>query len=398
MKLKESQKKNVLIFGAGYVGTSLAVLFAQSHYVTLIDLDDKKIKQLKNCISPIQDDLIQEYLSSKKLNLQASTSYANFFKESEIIILAVPTNFIEEINSFDTSIIEGLIKSISKLTLIGSERKTVIIKSTIPIGFTDKLNKIYKNLNIIFIPEFLREGMALYDNLYPSRIIIGSDAPECADVCGDLFKSVALNNPEVIKMSSSEAESVKLFANTYLANRVSFFNELDSFCIEKNLNPKNIIDGISSDSRIGNFYNNPSFGYGGYCLPKDTKQLLSNYDDTPNDLIKAIIASNKTRKEYIAKKIIEKNPKIVGIYRLTMKSGSDNFRDSAILDIIKILELNSIHIIVFEPLLDDSKDLNICNNLEEFKSYSELIITNRKDKTLNDVKEKVYTRDIYNDN
>ena len=398
MKPIESQKQNILIFGAGYVGTSLAVLFAQYHNVALIDLDKKKIKQLKNSISPIKDKLIQEYLSSKKLNLRLSTSYKEFFKESDIIILAVPTNFMEEINSFDTSIIEDLIESFSKLIVTDSEKKTVIIKSTVPIGLTTKLNKIYKNLNIFFIPEFLREGKALHDNLYPSRIVIGSDASECAQEYGNLFKSIALNNPKIFKMSASEAESVKLFANTYLATRVSFFNEIDTFCMEENLNPKNIIDGISSDTRIGNFYNNPSFGYGGYCLPKDTRQLLSNLDQIPNELIKATIESNKKRKEYIAKKIIEKNPKVVGIYRLVMKSGSDNFRDSAIIDIIKILELNSIHIIVFEPLLNDLQDFNICNNLEEFKSCSELIITNRNDKVLNDVKEKIFSRDIYNDN
>lgn len=386
--------QKVTIIGAGYVGISLAVLLSKKVEVSIYDIDNKKIKSLKDRQSPITDNQIQSYLSSQKLKLSPTSELDEALLDTNLIILSLPTNFIERFNHFDTSIIE---KTLAKLDQ-RSHETPIVIKSTVPFGFTEKIQKKFKRLKIIFCPEFLREGSALEDNINPSRIIVG-DKSVLGIKIKDFFKSFSKNNPETLLMTSSEAEAVKLFSNTYLANRVSFFNELDSFCLDNNIDSKLVINGVSSDSRIGSFYNNPSFGYGGYCLPKDTKQLLVNFKDTPQSLISSIIESNKIRKDYIAKKIIEMKPKTVGIYRIVMKKDSDNYRDSAILDIKEVLELNQIEVYIFEPFLDlDSDEFNTIESLDEFKSKSEIIIANRIDEDIEDSVSKVFTRDVFKDN
>lgn len=385
--------KNISIVGCGYVGLSMGVLLSQDHKITMFDIDEEKVKLINSKKSPIDDKMIASFLETKKLNLKATTSNKQAFANSDIAILALPTNFCDKSQSFDTSIVEQVINKILKI----NPDICIFIKSTLPIGFTDLIRKKTRHKKIYFSPEFLREGKALEDNLYPSRIIVGGKDANAKGFANILQKAAIKKDIRKIFMSSSEAESVKLFSNTYLAMRVSFFNELDSFAEAHELNTKHIIDGVSLDPRIGQNYNNPSFGYGGYCLPKDTKQLLANFRDVPNNMIEAIVEANKTRKTFVADSIIAKDPKVVGIYRLQMKAGSDNFRSSSIQDIMKRIEAKGIEVIVFEPSINEESFYNskVLNNIDEFKQSSDIIIANRKDEELLDVEEKVYTRDIY---
>lgn len=380
----------ITVVGMGYVGLSNAILFSLNNEVVGIEVDEKKKDLINNKISPISDSFIEKYLK-EDLNLTVKTDPKKDYKDSELVIIAVPTNYDEKKDYFDTSIVERVIKDILEV----NKDMDIVIKSTIPIGFTQKARKENNTENIIFSPEFLREGKALYDSLYPSRIIIGEKSQRGEKIL-NLYKKAALNNPETFLMDSTEAEAVKLFANTYLAMRVSYFNELDSFASKYNLNTKDIINGVSSDPRIGNMYNNPSFGYGGYCLPKDTKQLLSNFKDVPNEIIKAIVDANDTRKKFVAKEILDKKPKVVGVYRLTMKSGSDNFRKSAIFDVINFLKEENVDVIIYEPTLKEEsyEGLKIVNDFSKFIE-SDIIIANRYDSNLDKVKDKVYTKDIF---
>jgi len=382
----------ITVVGAGYVGLSLATLLSKNNEVYLLDIVKEKLDMINNKISPIKDKDIEDYLQNKKLNLKTTLDYKEAFTNSKFIIIATPTDYNISTKVFDTKSVE---ESIKKIIEVNSDA-TIIIKSTIPIGYTKELRKKYKKKNIIFSPEFLREGKALYDNLYPSRIIIGDKSKKAREF-GNILKNSSLKKDVVIKyMDSNEAESVKLFSNTYLALRISFFNELDTFALEKGLNTKDIIDGVCLDPRIGDFYNNPSFGYGGYCLPKDTKQLLSNYKNIPQNLIESIIKSNDTRKHFIAEDIINKKPKLVGIYKLSMKKDSDNYRQSAIMDIISILKDNNIDMIIYDKSIksDTFNDIKVVNDLKQFKEESSIILANRIDKELNDVNYKIYTRDI----
>lgn len=386
---------NITIVGTGYVGLSNAMLFSKQHNIIALDIDEKKIEKLNQKISPIHDVLIQEYLFSAP-SFRATLSTEEAFQQADIVIIATPTNYDEERNFFDTSSIEIVLNDLE----LQNSKSIIIIKSTIPVGYTEKVKQQFPNLNIIFSPEFLREGQALYDNLYPSRIVIG-DKSSTGKMIGKLFKDACLKpDVEVLLLNSTEAEAVKLFSNTYLAMRVAYFNELDSYCESRSLNTKDIINAVCLDPRIGDHYNNPSFGYGGYCLPKDTKQLLANYQDIPQNLIEAIINSNRTRKDFIATQIIKRQPKVVGIYRLVMKQGSDNFRKSAIQGIMKRLQAHGIELIIFEPNIQDDSfyDSDVISDLAEFKGKSDIIITNRMTDDLLDIREKVYTRDLFGDN
>lgn len=390
--------KHITVVGAGYVGTSLAVAFAQYHSVILLDINASKIELLKSKQSPIEDELIQSYLTNKSLQLNATTNAELAYKNSELIFIAVPTNYNEETHFFDTSIIEKVISNI----LIYNQMATIVIKSTIPIGYTDSLIQKFNYTNIVFSPEFLREGKALYDNLYPSRIVVGGYDNNISQQVLDVLMQISLHQPITIITQPSEAEAAKLFANTYLAMRVAYFNELDSFCLSKKLNVKDVINIVSADLRIGNHYNNPSFGYGGYCLPKDSKQLLVNYDKISQNLMTSIILSNQTRKKFIAEYIlaISPKPKIVGIYRLTMKQGSDNIRESAMLDVVQLLINADVKIIIYEPFLQECSflDVQLITDLEEFKSQVDIIVANRISNELKDVIHKVFTRDIFGEN
>ena len=340
----------IAVAGTGYVGLSLATLLSQNYEVVALDIIPEKVEKINNRISPIQDEYIEKYFKEKKLNLKATLDYEEAFKDAKFIIISTPTNYDEKTNYFDTSSVEDIIEKVIGMNI----DTTMVVKSTIPVGFIETMKKKYNIDNIMFSPEFLREGKALYDNLYPSRIIVGEKSNR-AEEFANLLKEAALKDDVVIKyMNSTEAEAVKLFANTYLALRVAYFNELDTYAEVKGLNTKDIIDGVCLDSRIGDHYNNPSFGYGGYCLPKDTKQLLANYKDVPQNMIEAIVKSNDTRKRHIADMILERNPKVVGIYRLTMKSGSDNFRASAIQSVIKYLRAENVKVIIYEPTLNDT--------------------------------------------
>ncbi len=386
--------KKILVFGAGYVGSSLGILLSQNFQTILIDKDIDKVNKINNKEAPINEPLLNEYLKQERINICASLSFEEHINDTDLIILALPTNYDETSNYFDTSILESVLVKLDKSEFNGP----IIIKSTVPVGFTQNAKKIYKNLNIVFAPEFLREGNAIEDNLKPSRIIIGGKKDTINEAV-KVLQSITTKETKVIYMDSCEAEAVKLFANTYLATRVSFFNELDSFALENNLNTKNIIDGISSDERIGEGYNNPSFGYGGYCLPKDSKQLLANYEDTPQEIFSAVVKSNNTRKEFISKKILEKKPDVIGVFRLIMKKNSENFRGTAIFDIIKLLEKAGKKIIVYEPLItDDANEFHIVDDLDYFKETCDLILANRMDNALEDIKDKVFTRDIYGEN
>ena len=389
----------IAIAGTGYVGLSLATLLSEKHKVVALDIVPEKVDMINNRISPIQDKYIEEFmLQSKKgereMNLKATLDYKEAFMGAKFVIISTPTNYDDERNFFDTSSVEDIIQ---KVIDMNDNDITIVIKSTIPVGFTEKMRKKYNINNIFFSPEFLREGNALYDNLHPSRIIVG-DTTEKAKVFANLLKDASEDeDTEVLLMQNTEAEAVKLFANTFLALRVAYFNELDTYARVKNLNTKNIIRGVCLDPRIGTHYNNPSFGYGGYCLPKDTKQLLANYHDIPQNLIESIVKSNKTRKQFIAKEIIRLNPEVIGVYRLTMKHGSDNFRSSAIQDIINIFKEYNKTVVIYEPTLNE-QEFNGCrvmNDLNEFKNMSSVIIANRFNSELSDVSNKVYTRDLF---
>ena len=383
----------IAIAGTGYVGLSLATLLSQKNEVVALDVIPEKVEKINKRISPIRDKEIEEFFANKKLDLKATLDYKEAFKGAKYVIISTPTNYDDELNHFDTSTVEDIIEKVKSLNI----DTTIVIKSTIPVGYTESVRKKYGMENIIFSPEFLREGKALYDNLYPSRIIIGEKS-ERAITFANLLKDCALKEDiPVLYMGSTEAEAVKLFANTYLALRVSYFNELDTYSEIKGLNTKEIIEGICLDPRIGNQYNNPSFGYGGYCLPKDTKQLLANFNNVPQNLIRAIVRSNQTRKSHIANMVMQRNPEVVGIYRLTMKTASDNFRASAIQGIIEKLKEEDVEIVIFEPTLKE-KEFNGCKVIKDFDKFtkmSDVILANRIDDKLFNVKDKVYTRDLY---
>lgn len=383
----------IVIVGIGYVGLANAVLLAQNNEVVAVDIIEEKVNKINNKISPIVDSDIQDYLTNKKLNLRATTNLSESVLKADYVLISTPTNYDPKMNFFDTNSVESSIESILKI----NKSATIIIKSTIPVGFTEKIRQKYSTEKIIFSPEFLREGRALYDNLYPSRIVIGGKDSSSMEFVNLLKQGAIKENIPVVYTNSTEAEAIKLFANTYLALRVSYFNELDTYAEKKGLNTKDIIEGVCLDDRIGNYYNNPSFGYGGYCLPKDTKQLLANYDNVPQNLISAIVDANKTRKDYITEMILKKNPKIVGIYRLIMKSGSDNFRKSAVQSVINRLKYRGVEIIIYEPTLNSEmfEGNKVENNFELFSKNSDLIITNRYDENLMNVMDKVYTRDIF---
>jgi len=385
----------ITVVGTGYVGLSNAMLFSAKHQVTALDIDIYRVSLLKEKKSPIQDELIEQYLQ-KNINFNVTLDQQIAYVEAEYIIVATPTNYDEATNYFDTSSIEQVLYDLNQR----KSNAVIIIKSTIPVGFTAKMQNLYPSLKIVFSPEFLREGKALFDNLYPSRIVVG-DKSDIGQKIGTLFKNACLKDDvDVLLMDATEAEAVKLFSNTYLAMRVAYFNELDSYCSVRGLNTKDIIQAVGLDPRIGAHYNNPSFGYGGYCLPKDTKQLLANYQDVPQSLISAIIQSNATRKDFIAEQILVKQPKRVGIYRLVMKAGSDNFRQSAIQGIMKRLKAKGIDIVIYEPVLQDKTFFNslVIDDLNEFKKISDVIVANRVVADLEDVIEKVFTRDLFGDN
>ena len=384
----------IAVAGTGYVGLSLATLLSQNNEVIALDVIPEKVEKINNRISPIKDEYIEEFFKQKKLNLKATLDYKEAFKNAEFVIISTPTNYDEEKNFFDTSSVEDIIK---KVISMNDNNITMVVKSTIPVGFIESIKQKYDINNIFFSPEFLREGKALYDNLYPSRIIVGEKNEKAKQFANLLIESAEKKDIDTLFMNSTEAEAVKLFANTYLALRVAYFNELDTYALTKGLDSRDIIKGVCLDPRIGDQYNNPSFGYGGYCLPKDTKQLLANYKDVPQNLIEAIVNSNKTRKDFITEEIIKTKPQVVGIYRLTMKTGSDNFRASAIQDIIKNLRGNNIDVIIYEPTLtkNEFNGFKVINDINEFKTKSSIILANRQENLLEDVKDKVYTRDLF---
>ena len=383
----------IAVAGTGYVGLSLATLLSQKNEVVALDIVAEKVKMINDRISPINDKEIEEFFKEKKLNLRATLDYKDAFEGAKFIIISTPTNYDEEKNFFDTSSVEDIIKKVKDLDL----DTTMVVKSTVPVGFIKEIKEKYQIDNIMFSPEFLREGHALYDNLYPSRIIVGEKSKR-AEEFANLLKESCNKKDVIIKyMDSTEAEAVKLFANTYLALRVAYFNELDTYAEMNNLNTKDIIEGVCLDPRIGDHYNNPSFGYGGYCLPKDTKQLLANFKEIPQNMIMAIVESNTTRKKHVADMILKKNPKVVGIYRLIMKSNSDNFRASAIQSVIQYLNDSGVKIVVFEPTIktDKFEKFDVIHDLDEFKKMSDVIVVNRIDDNINDVKDIVYTRDVF---